>query len=166
MNGSCRVESLAKGWQGISPFSCRRVRSEKRTWAKHRLPHTHTHTYMYLQTRHERASEKRERGSTGRKDTKVLKGVENIFNVDLAALAGAMVPYDSRDHPADALDREDRSHGGHAHLSVFRGCERHHVPMKKKKKERKRVRPPDAEIFRDKCAVWKSVVSGNKYFWR
>lgn len=74
----------------------------------------------------------------------MLKGVENIFNVDLLALAGAvvyhMIAEITRMH-LDALDREDRSHGGHAHLSVFRGCERHHVPMKKERKKREFGRP-------------------------
>lgn len=67
------------------------------------------------------------------------KGVErgNIFHVDFPALPGAIVPYDSRDHPADALDREDRSHGDHAHLSVFRG-RRHTRPASRTDGEKKK----------------------------
>lgn len=104
-----------------------------------------------------RASERQRVKEGSVEGAKGHKGVErrNIFHVDFSALAGAIVPYDSRDHPADALDRKDRSHGGHAHLSVFRG-HRYTRPASRtdeKKEKKKKVWPPDTEIFRGKCAI-------------
>lgn len=135
MNGYCRVRFLAKSWreQGISPFPCRGVQSEKRTWAKYRLRYAYPR-YIYLYVRHHTKKERkreRERGESvwkrwgvnGKRRGRCWK--KKYFSRRFPVQThGSAIPYDSRGQLADALD-EERSHGDHARFLSFRGYRRY-----------------------------------------
>lgn len=106
MNGYCRVRFLAKSWreQGISPFLCRGVQSEKRTWGKCQLRHAYPRIYLYgiILRKSEKDSTLTERRG------RCWKG--KYFPRRFPVLAdGSAIPYDSKGQLADALGEESFS---------------------------------------------------------
>lgn len=112
---------------------------EKERWSEERTE----------RERERRMSWGERRGGGGERDRRVLKGEIFSASISRSRVGGGAIPYDSGGQLA-RMYSEDRSHGDHAHLSVFRGCRSTRPASRAGIEEEKKIFfcPAAGEIFR------------------